>query len=796
MIHKTPLSAPLNVAPYPAISGSLGVLAAAMLISACGGESGDPLITPSRSEVSVGIEESLPPEVSSLQVQPQFHMAPAVLPAPDNIDAIDPEASSRQAAYRQVVAQAMGGISTQRLTLDRLGNAGRMRAAGVQASTINGNVSPMAAGTPVSVYTPAQIRAAYGMPSLPALGQTPTPAQAAQMGAGQTIYIVNAMHNPNVVAELNAFNQKFGLPNCSVQAISPTTPLPLPSASPTAGCLFSVVYSTPTGGMTSTAPAYDSGWATEIALDVQWAHATAPMARIILIEAPDASLGSMSSAIRLANAMGPGIVSMSFGAGEGSWSGLLESSFSGTNMSYFGATGDWGSQVMWPSVSPRVVAVGGTSLSYTGTGPRKEVGWSSTGGGVSLYTAAPSYQNSSVPGMTPSDRRALADVGFNADPATGQYVALMPPGNSAISWVSVGGTSLSTPQWAGLAAIANAQRAQASKVALGLPHGLLYSQIASIPGTYASAFSDIQSGSNGSCSICAAKIGYDGLTGLGTPNVSALLSALSGANVAPAPAPVVNGANVNATAGTALSFKVSVAAPNPVSLSLTGAPSGMSISSEGLLSWPAPVVGTYTVTVTAKDNITGLSGQGTLNIIVKAPALPAPTVSSGSINSTAGKALSFTATVKATNPVTWGLSNAPSGMVINSTGVVTWPNPVAGSYSLKVTAQDKVTGLTGQGVYTLNITKAPTPPTITTATIMGKAGVALSGSFKVSDPNGLAMSVKISGVPAGMTFAVSGQTISLNWPKPLAGTFNLGISVTNSAGASAQATLPIKISPP
>ena len=793
MRHKPLLSVVSFPKPCTPLTEPLSALAVAVFLAGCGGGSSEPLVSSSRSEVDLRLEESLPPEVASLQVQPQFHMAPVVLPVPNNIDAIHPEASSHQAPHTQGVTQALGGISTQRLTLDRLAKAGRMGTLGIQASAINGLVSPMAGGAPVSVYTPAQIRAAYAMPSLPPLGQTPTPIQAAQMGAGQTIYIVNAMHNPNVIAELNAFNQKFGLPQCSVQPIAPTTPLPLPPASMSAGCVFSVVYSTPSGGMTSTAPAYDSGWATEIALDVQWAHATAPMARIILIEAPNASLGSMSSAIKLANAMGPGIVSMSFGAEEGSWSSVLESSFSGSGMSYFAATGDWGSQVMWPSVSPQVVAVGGTSLTYTGTGPRKETGWSSTGGGVSLYTPAPSYQTSSVPGIVSSNRRAVADVGFNADPATGQYVAIIPPGSSSTSWVSVGGTSLSTPQWAGLAAIANAQRVQSSKATLGLPHGLFYGQIASVPGTYASAFADIQSGSNGTCPICSAKTGYDALTGLGTPNVSGLLTALSGANLAPAP--VVSGASVNATAGVALSVKVSVLASNPVSLSLTGAPSDMSISSTGILSWPAPKVGRYAVTVIAKDSVTGLSGQGTLNVLVKAPAIPAPSVSSGSVRAPEGKALSFTATAKATNPVTWGLSNAPSGMIMGSTGIVNWPNPVAGSYTVTVTAKDKVTGLTGQGVYTLNIIKNPTPPTITSTAITGKVGIPLSGSFKVSDPNGLSMSVRIFGVPSGMTFSASGQTISLNWPKPVAGTFNLGILLTNSAGASSEAKLPITISP-
>lgn len=770
---------------------TLTVLASAALIAACGGGSADSSASASAESITLPVEAELPGDIASLQVQPQFHMAPVVLAPPDDADALDNAASARRPPHSQAVDETFGGLSTQRLTLQTIGKAQRMQSLGLHPSAANGTVSPMAAGTLVATYTPAQIRAAYGMPPLPAAGLSPTATQAAQMGAGQTIYIVNAMHNPNVVAELNAFNQRFGLPGCTVRAILTTTTLPMAPASKTEGCVFSVVYSTTTGSMTSTAPKYESGWATEIALDVQWAHATAPMARIVLIETPDASIGSMTNGIKLANAMGAGIVSMSFGAGEGSWTSQVESAFSGANMSYVAATGDWGTQVLWPSVSPRVVAVGGTSLTYSGSGTRQEIGWSQTGGGISLYTATPAYQANTVPGMGTMAKRAVADVGFNADPSTGQYVAIMPPGGSTVSWSSVGGTSLSTPQWAGLTAAANALRAMASKPALGTPHAMLYGQIASVPGTYASVFSDIKAGNNGGCTICTAKVGFDALTGLGTPNVGALLSALAGTS-APATPPVVNSATLTGTAGTALSFNVSVVASNPVTYTLTGAPSGMTISTGGTVNWLKPVAGTYAVSVSAKDNSTGLSGQGTYTIIIKAAAA-APVVSSGSVTSVAGKALTFTATVKASNAVNLSLSGAPTGMSISSAGVVSWASPVAGAYQVTVNAQDKVNGLTGKGTYAVTITKPLAPPTITATALSGTAGKALSGSFQVADANGYGMSVSISGFPSGMTFALSGKSIVINWPKPATGKYTLTITVVNSAGARAQTTQPITI---
>ncbi|WP_202620101.1 hypothetical protein, partial [Escherichia coli] len=131
---------------------------------------------------------------------------------------------------------------------------------------------------------------------------------------------------PNVVAELAAFNAKFGLPTCSSRTLTASSALPLAAAS-SSGCELVVAYSAG-NALSSTAPAYDSGWATEIALDVQWAHATAPLARLVLIEAPDAGVASLTGAVSLANRMGAGVVSMSFGANEGSWTASYDSVFS------------------------------------------------------------------------------------------------------------------------------------------------------------------------------------------------------------------------------------------------------------------------------------------------------------------------------------------------------------------------------------------------------------------------------------------------------------------------------------
>ncbi|MFZ6755136.1 putative Ig domain-containing protein [Undibacterium sp. Dicai25W] len=807
---------------------------------------------------------------------PTFHIAPVLLNEPSDVDALDANSSAQIAANKQFVPTELQGLSSRRLTVDIL-NATR-GGQNFSASNISADqsIQPKVNNAVVVTYTPAQIRAAYGLPALPANTTGLSAAQAAQLGAGQTIYLVDAQHDPYVVQELAAFNQKFGLPACTTQSIATNASLPLAPASITSGCVLSVVYNTSNGTMTSTAPAYDSGWATEITLDVQWAHATAPLARIVLIEAPDASLNSLIGGVKLANAMGPGVVSMSFGASEGNWTSSVDSAFTGVKMTYVAATGDSGAAVDWPAVSPNVLAVSGTSLAYSGSGSRSETVWSGTGGGISAYTSTPSYQTSGVPGVGSLPRRSVADVAFNADPSTGQYLAVINQGSSTVSWLSAGGTSLATPQWAGVITVANAIRAQNAKAALGLTQPVLYGQIAGVPGSYASAFYDVTSGSDGSCSTCNAKFGYDETTGLGTPNVTSLLTYLAGTSAASAPvvtgasisgqvgtalsftvsasspnpltfslsgapsgmtinaagivtwatpvagtysvtvtavdskaklsgsgvytvkisppvAPVVTGGAISGKVGTALSFNVSVTDVNPTTLTLSGAPSGMTISSTGVVSWATPVLGTYSVTVTATDSKNGLTGKGVY--VVTIAAQPAPTVPGGSISGKAGTALSFSVTVANSNPLTYSLSGAPSGMTISAAGVVNWTNPVVGSYNVTVTAKDTKTGLSGQGVYTVVISAAtPVGPIITAAPMTGVAGKPMSGTISFADAGATGLSVSISGVPLGMSFSMgSGMSLVASWPNPVTGSYTLKVTVTDNLGRSATASVPVTI---
>jgi hypothetical protein len=806
-------------------------------------------------------------------VQPTFHLAPVLLDEPDDMDAVAADNSALFGPHTTTVPEALSGLDTRELTRAAIESAASASPSAQRRSALLARgAKPLASGTVVATYTPAQIRAAYGLPALPAAGSVPSAAQAAGLGAGQTVYVIAAMHNPNVAAELAAFNQKFGLPGCTDVAIAPNATLPL-AAAPKDRCVLSVVYSTAAGAMTAAAPAYDATWSTEISLDVQWAHAIAPLARIVLIEAPDASVDSLAAAVRLANAMGRGVVSMSFGAPEGRWGATLDGAFAGADMSYVAATGDSGAAVNWPAVSTRVLAIGGTSLSYGSGQARSETAWSSTGGGASAYTASPSYQSASVPGMGSATARRVADVSFNADPTTGQYVAVISPGNSTVGWVSAGGTSLSAPQWAGVLAIANALRARASQPPLARPHALLYGAVAGSTANYSAAFADIRTGANGTCAGCTAAAGYDIPTGLGTPHAAALLPLLTGAPSTPV-APVVAAGAINGTAGVPLSFAASVNAANPLSYSLSGAPSGMGVSAAGVISWTAPVAGNYSVKLTAVDTVTGLSGEGVYSIAIAAPTPPqvtaatvsgtagvawshqvgivarnpvslgatgmpsgmslaasgilswanprqgtysvtltatdtrtglsgqavvkltvgaprAPVVTGASVSGRVGAALSFAVAVQSANPVNYSLSGAPAGMSISGAGVVSWPAPVAGNYAVTVSATDPKTGLVGRGVYKVGI--AVPGPVITAAPINGVAGRAVSGRIVISAPGATSLSVTITGVPAGMSFAVSGLSITATWPVPVTGRYTLVVAVTDSAGLSAKASVPVTI---
>jgi subtilase family serine protease len=336
-------------------------------------------------------------------------------------------------------------------------------------------VEPMASSSPTGL-SPAQVRHAYGFDKL------------SQNGSGQTIYIVDAYNDPNISSDLASFDSHYGL-----------------AAPPS----FKVEYAQ------GNKPTTDSGWALEMSLDVEWAHAIAPKANIVLVEAENSSDTDMYGAVDYAVKQGAHIVSMSWGSSDASGESSDDSHFEKSGVTFLAAAGDSGGQVLYPSASPYVVSVGGTSLSLDSSGNYKsESAWSSGGGGPSKYESEPGYQKSY--GISLSGR-GTPDVAYDANPGTGFSVYDTVPYGGRTGWFQVGGTSAGAPQWAALVALADQGRSTPLS-SDSLTKSPMY-DAATGSTRYAGNYHDITTGSNG----YNAKPGYDLATGLGSPKANSLV---------------------------------------------------------------------------------------------------------------------------------------------------------------------------------------------------------------------------------------------------------------------------------
>ena len=268
-------------------------------------------------------------------------------------------------------------------------------------------------------------------------------------------------------------------------------------------------------------------------MDVEWAHAMAPGANLLLVEASDNSLGNLLAAVDGARTY-PGVVavSMSWGAGEFPTEAAYDDYFTTpgnhTGITFIAASGDNAGQVLWPAASPNVLSVGGTTLNVDSSGNYvSESGWSDSGGGQSAYEPKPSYQS----GVSGSGTRATPDVAYNADPSTGVSVYDSIGNAGGSGWFQVGGTSAGAPQWAALIAVADQDRqaASPSQPTLANAQADLYS-LASNSTTYSSDFHHVAS-SGGAGGTATA--GYDPVTLIGSPVVNNLVTSLLSAAATP-----------------------------------------------------------------------------------------------------------------------------------------------------------------------------------------------------------------------------------------------------------------------
>jgi len=344
---------------------------------------------------------------------------------------------------------------------------------------------------PTTAFTPAQIRHAYGFDLI------------TNQGAGQTIALVDAYDDANAANDLSVFSKQFNLPACTTSN----------------GC-FRQLYSS------GRKPQANANWAVEIALDVEWAHAIAPQAKILLVEAPSNNLSDLLSAVDFAVRNGASVVSMSWTSSEVSSERNLDNHFVATGVTFLAASGDSGAGVNYPAASPDVIAVGGTSLVLDRSGNySSETAWSGSGGGLSKYEYEPISQAQFPIANDIHGTRGVPDVSYNANPGTG-YAIYDSIGVSGYSgWFQVGGTSAASPQWAALVAIANSQRAAARKANLSATGSSVYAVGKS---SLTANFHAVTSGTNGSCgTLCDALAGYDYVTGLGTPQSKVLVTALA-----------------------------------------------------------------------------------------------------------------------------------------------------------------------------------------------------------------------------------------------------------------------------
>jgi hypothetical protein len=363
----------------------------------------------------------------------------------------------------------------------------------------NGDMGPLTSAGPTGL-SPAQVRHAYGFDQVSFQNGT-VPGD----GRGTTIAIVDAYDDPNIANDLHQFDVIYGLPDPVFTKMNENG-----------------------GGIVPTA---NGGWSTEIALDVEWAHAIAPAANILLVEANSNGSGDLYQAVRTA-ARQPGVVvvSMSWGGGESAGEAASDATFTTPGghpgVTFLASSGDRGAPDAYPSASPNVVSVGGTTLSVDGAGNLlAESVWGnshgSSGGGVSAYEPQPSYQKGVVTQTTTN--RANPDVAYDADPVTGFGVYDSYNNGSSTPWGQWGGTSDAAPQWAALVAIADQGRALAGLGSLDGPSQTL----PALYGLSAADFHDITTGSSLGTPNEPAGPGYDLATGRGSPVANLVISALS-----------------------------------------------------------------------------------------------------------------------------------------------------------------------------------------------------------------------------------------------------------------------------
>jgi subtilase family serine protease len=509
-------------------------------------------------------------------------------------------------------------------------------------------------------FGPSDIQSAYN------LGNNP--------GNGQTVAIVDAYDDPNAESDLGTYRSQWGLPACTTAN----------------GCFTKADQN---GG--GNYPTGDSGWGVEITLDLDAVSAACPGCHVLLVEANSNNDSDLGAAVDEAVKLGAKFVSNSYSDAESNFTTGEDAHYNHPGVMIAAATGDSGTQsgsnAQFPATFPSVVAVGGTSLSKDSSSRGwSESVWSSGGSGCSSLFAKPAYQQNVTTGCA---NRASADVSADANPNTGLAVY---DTYSQSGWLEYGGTSLATP-------LISAMWAQAGAPTSG-DNGVSY--------VYANEakFHDVTSGSNGSCGtvICNAGTGWDGPTGVGTPNgVAGFASGGTppppsndfSVSLSPTSGSVNPGSSATATVGT----KVTAGSAVTVRLSTSGLPSGASASfspasvsagssSTMTISTSASTPGgTYPVSVTGTAGSTTHSATYSLTVKGSGGGGTVTVTNPGNQFGFVGfqsQDLRIQASDSKNLPLTFRATGLPSGLGISSSGDISGTPTTAGTYQVTVTATD------------------------------------------------------------------------------------------------------------
>gem|GEM_PF-987463 len=650
-----------------------------------------------------------------------------------------------------------------------------------------GMATPAAAAAPAvsATYTPTNILDAYNFGSYAS-------------GSGETIAIVDAYGDPTLSSDLSTFDTDFSLAAPSLNTYQPD------------------------GAPTTT----NSDWAIETALDVEWAHAEAPAATIDLIIVPTANNQQMLDGVAYAvnDLSGVAALSMSWGGTESNYTSAYGSctyastvyssclaaydaayaAADGKSILPLAATGDWGAYntnatgsspvVQFPASSPDVLAVGGTTLTMNagGTSYVSETAWScgnpcssgGTGGGYSTLETEPSYQSSASISDS-GGGRGTPDVAFDADPGTGVYVEE----NGAL--YDVGGTSFATPSWAAI---------EADTLAAGGP-SMTWSHVYSVYSSstlYPDDFHDVTSGNN---AYYNAGTGWDPTTGIGTPDVTNLIH-LTALQISTTTLPA---GQVGTAYSQALQATGGVTPYTWTVASGSSLPSGLSLSSAGVLSGTPTTSGTFSFTVEDSDTSTPTAQAVTraLSLSIAASSGPLSITTASLPAATAGTAYSETVLATGgTTPYTWSLASGslPTGLSLSpSSGSITGTADAAGTSSFSVQVTDSASPA-HTATATLSITVDPGPVAAVALSPSSAAFTAGGGGTQTfaataQDAYGNTLSgPSISWTASGGTLSTSTGSSAVYTQGNTAGTYSVTATATQG-GTSKSGTATVTIEP-